>query len=71
MKWFPAHFDVARTLVTFTLLIAALEYMQIRRDRHFVLNWNPWARAALLSFMLAYILVVAQHTETQFIYFQF
>jgi D-alanyl-lipoteichoic acid acyltransferase DltB (MBOAT superfamily) len=71
MRWFPAHSDLAVTLVTTTALVAVLELAQLRQGRYFVLAWNPWARAALYAGLCGYTLLVAQHVETQFIYFQF
>ncbi|MBR0900702.1 MBOAT family protein [Bradyrhizobium tropiciagri] len=71
MQWLPAHSDLAVTLTSATVGIAAMEYAQLRGGNFFVLSWNPWARAMLYAGLCGYTLLVAQHVETKFIYFQF
>jgi D-alanyl-lipoteichoic acid acyltransferase DltB (MBOAT superfamily) len=71
MQWFPAHSDLAVTLISATLMVAALEFAQLNGGRLFVLRWSPWARAVLYAGLCGYTVLVAQHVDTKFIYFQF
>ncbi len=71
MRWFPAHSDLAITLLTTTVLVGVIEFAQLRQGRYFVLGWGPWARAALYAGLCGYLVVFSQHVETKFIYFQF
>jgi D-alanyl-lipoteichoic acid acyltransferase DltB (MBOAT superfamily) len=72
MQWFPAHTDLALTLASTTSAVAAIEFAQLRNADHcFVLKWSEWPRAALYAGILGYLILVRQHAETKFIYFQF
>ncbi|MDX2287565.1 MAG: MBOAT family O-acyltransferase [Hyphomicrobiaceae bacterium] len=70
-EWYPAHSGLLAMLVTLSGVIAALEWAEQRYGRFFVLDWPAWPRAALTSLIVAYIVVVSQHTDVGFIYFQF
>jgi D-alanyl-lipoteichoic acid acyltransferase DltB (MBOAT superfamily) len=72
LTWFPAHTDLALTLASSTAAVAAIEFAQLRSADHcFVLKWHEWPRAALYAGIVGYLILVRQHAETKFIYFQF